>query len=279
MRIMDRSASSEPLLSVENLTVRFGAQHGVLRPRTTWTTAVSDVSFMIHAGETLGLVGESGCGKTTAARAVLRLIQTPFARMSGSVRFNGKDVFKLKRRALRHVRRDMQIIFQDPLGSLNPRLRIGQILSEPIRVHGLARGAALKKRVTYLLERCGLWADAAKRFPHEFSGGQRQRIVIARALAVHPKLIICDEPTSALDVSIQAQILNLLDDLQEDFGLSYLFISHDMAVVDHFCDRIAVMKDGAIVEHGPREQIISEPQHPYTQQLLAAVPQPMATLG
>jgi oligopeptide transport system ATP-binding protein len=227
------------------------------------------VSFTIKRGETLGLVGESGCGKTTVGRTILALQQAT----GGEVLFEGKDVFRQDSASMRRLRRDMQIIFQDPGGSLNPRMRVGSIVGEPLEVHGMASGDELRERVEALLERCGLWRAAADRYPHEFSGGQRQRIGIARALALQPKMIVCDEPTSALDVSVQSEILNLLADLQQQFGLSYLFISHDMAVIHHICDRIAVMKDGKIVEEGSREDVIGNPQHPYTKRLLLAVPE------
>lgn len=227
------------------------------------------MSFRLAKGETLGLVGESGCGKTTVGRTLLRLIPAT----SGRVVYKGESVFEQPAAEMRRLRREMQIIFQDPAGSLNPRMRVASIVGEPLEVHGLAKGEELRERVENLLVRCGLWKSAADRYPHEFSGGQRQRIGIARALALEPKLIVCDEPTSALDVSIQSQILNLLKDLQDEFGLSYLFISHDMAVIHHICDRIAVMYDGKIVEEGDREEIIERPKHPYTQALLSAVPE------
>ncbi|MGI9014842.1 MAG: ABC transporter ATP-binding protein [Phycisphaerales bacterium] len=266
-RSIDRTA--KPLLSVRDLKTHFPVKSGVLQRTTGWVKAVDGVSFDIYEGETLGLVGESGCGKTTVGRTLLRLIPET----SGTVTFDGKSVFDMPSRSLRRLRKDMQIIFQDPAGSLNPRMRVGKIVGEPLQVHGLARGEELRSKVEELLERCGLWAAAADRYPHEFSGGQRQRIGIARALALNPRLIICDEPTSALDVSIQSQILNLLEDLQDEFGLSYLFISHDMAVIHHVCDRIAVMYQGKIVEAGDRDDIIFRPQHPYTQALLSAVPE------
>ncbi len=257
-----------PLLRVENLCTYFPIYSGFLQRNIGHVKAVNDVSFHIHAGETLGLVGESGCGKTTTGRSILRLARVT----SGQVYFEGKSILDLSRRRLQRLRREMQIIFQDPIGSLNPRLTIGQIVSEPLLVHGIASGDELHRQVAELLDRCGLFPGAAYRYPHEFSGGQRQRIAIARALALRPKLIVCDEPTSALDVSIQSQILNLLQDLQDEFDLSYLFISHDMAVINHICDRVAVMHNGKIVEQGDRNQIINDPQHPYTKKLLAAVP-------
>ena len=270
----DIYASSEPraspLLDVRDLAVHFPIKKGLLQRQVGVFKAVDGISFHINRGETLGLVGESGCGKTTAGRAILKLIE---AEAGSTVTFDGRDVYKLDAKSLRAMRRQMQIIFQDPGGSLNPRMRVGSIIGEPIEVHGLATGDELQERVESLLVRCGLWAGAADRYPHEFSGGQRQRIGIARALALQPKLIVCDEPTSALDVSVQSQVLNLLSDLQDEFGLSYLFISHDMAVIHHICDRIAVMWKGRIVEEGDRDTIIHRPQHPYTQSLLSAVPE------
>jgi len=261
-----------PLLQVEHLRTWFPVRTGVLQRTTDWVKAVDDVSFRINEGETLGLVGESGCGKTTVGRTILRLIPAT----AGEVLYQGRGIFELPASEMRRLRREMQIIFQDPVGSLNPRMRVGGIVGEPLLVHGLARGDDLRARVERLLQRCGLWPGAADRYPHEFSGGQRQRIGIARALALNPRLVICDEPTSALDVSIQSQILNLLDDLQDEFGLSYLFISHDMAVIHHVCDRIAVMLNGRIVEEGTRDQVINDPQHDYTRALLSAVPKPDA---
>ena len=259
-----------PLLEVTDLVKHYPVRGGVLRRQVGTVHAVDGVSFDLGVGETLGLVGESGCGKTTVGRTILRLLEAT----SGEVHFEGKPVFKQSATEMRALRREMQIIFQDPGGSLNPRMRVGRLVGEPLVVHGMASGDELRHRVEQLLERCGLWKQAADRYPHEFSGGQRQRIGIARALAVEPRLIVCDEPTSALDVSIQSQILNLLDDLQEEFDLSYLFISHDMAVVHHVCDRIAVMYNGKIVEVGARDQVIHDPQHPYTKALLSAVPEP-----
>jgi ABC-type oligopeptide transport system ATPase subunit len=262
------SSGAAPLLQARNLRTHFPVRSGILQRVTDHVRAVDDVSFHINAGETLGLVGESGCGKTTVGRTVLRLIPAT----AGDVLFQGESIFRMTGGALRRLRRQMQIIFQDPAGSLNPRMTVGRIVGEPLVVHKLARGEELRAHVEELLERCGLWKAAADRYPHEFSGGQRQRIGIARALALKPKLIVCDEPTSALDVSIQSQILNLLKDLQEEFGLAYLFISHDMAVIHHICDRVAVMFDGRIVEEGDRDSIINNPRHEYTRTLLAAVP-------
>ncbi len=259
-----------PLLQVENLRTHFPIRTGILQRVTGHLKAVDDVSFEIREGETLGLVGESGCGKTTVGRTILRLIPAT----GGRVLYRGRNIFELPAAKMRRLRREIQIIFQDPVGALNPRMRVGRIVGEPLQVHGIASGDELRTRVEDLLERCGLWRKAANRYPHEFSGGQRQRIGVARALALEPRLIICDEPTSALDVSIQSQILNLLQDLQDDFGLSYLFISHDMAVIHHVCDRIAVMLDGKLVELGDRDQIIKDPQHDYTKALLSAVPEP-----
>jgi ABC-type oligopeptide transport system ATPase subunit len=258
-----------PLLEVIDLKTHFPKKKGLLQRTVGYFKAVDGVSFTIDKGETLGLVGESGCGKTTVGRTLLGLQPAT----SGQVRFDGKDVFSQGAAAMRQLRRQMQIVFQDPGGSLNPRMRVGRIVGEPLEVHGISQGEELRERVESLLERCGLWRAAADRYPHEFSGGQRQRIGIARALALGPRLIVCDEPTSALDVSVQSQILNLLSDLQDEFGLSYLFISHDMAVIHHVCDRIAVMKEGRIVEAGSRDEIIRNPQHPYTKRLLLAVPE------
>ncbi|MFG0314851.1 MAG: ABC transporter ATP-binding protein [Phycisphaerales bacterium] len=268
----ERSAEpAPPLLDVRDLKTYFPIRSGILQRVTDHVRAVDGVSFSLAKGETLGLVGESGCGKTTVGRSILRLIP----HTSGEVVFEGQDVFSLRGPALKAMRRDMQIIFQDPAGSLNPRMRIAAIVGEPLVVHGLVKDKAqLRHEVESLLVRCGMPKQAADRYPHEFSGGQRQRIGIARALALQPKFIVCDEPTSALDVSIQAQIINLLSDLQEEFGLSYLFISHDMAVIQHVCRNIAVMYKGKIVEHGPREQVIESPRHKYTQSLLSAVPEP-----
>jgi oligopeptide transport system ATP-binding protein len=260
------------LLEVSELRVHFPVRSGLLRRVTGVAKAVDGVSFSIGRGESLGLVGESGCGKTTVGRAVLRLIPAT----SGDVRFEGEDVLGMSGSKLWSLRRRMQIVFQDPAGALNPRMRIGDIVAEPLRVHAMVSSRAEGiKRAGELLTRCGLPDETGRllrRYPHEFSGGQRQRIVIARALATQPELIVCDEPTSALDVSIQAQILNLIRDLQRDLELSLLFISHDMGVVGHMCDRIAVMRAGKIVETGPAERVIRAPQEEYTRTLLAAVP-------
>lgn len=259
--MMTAQPDATPLLRVQRLCVTFQSRGLTVR-------AVDDVSLELHAGRTLGLVGESGCGKTTLGRAILRLV--PVA--SGDVFVDGRSMMTMHRRELRMMRRSMQMIFQDPAGSLNPRMMVGEIVGEPLLVHGVARGVELRRRVEALLEKCGMPHGAADRRPHEFSGGQRQRIGIARALALNPRLIVCDEPTSALDVSVQSQILNLLRDLQEEFGMAYLFISHDMAVVAHMCDCIAVMQEGRIVESGDRDQVLFEPRHAYTQRLLDAVP-------
>ena len=258
-----------PLLSVRDLHVHFPIRGGVLGRTTSLVRAVDGVSFDIALGETLGLAGESGCGKTTVGRAVLRLITAT----SGGVAFDGEDVLHASPARMRALRRSMQIVFQDPGSSLNPRMRIGASIAEPMLVHGVEPTArAARDRAAELLQRCGMTSGALDRYPHEFSGGQRQRIAIARALALRPRLIVCDEPTSALDVSVQAQVLNLLSDLQRDLGLSYLFISHDMGVIRHLCTRVAVMCEGRIVESGSRDEVLNAPSHPYTKRLLAAVP-------
>ena len=261
----------QPLLDVRDLHTHFAVKRGLMRRTVGHLRAVDGVSFEVHRGETLGLVGESGCGKSTVARTILRLLPAT----SGSVVFDGHDVLAANRSRLRGLRRQMQIIFQDPVGSLNPRMTVGRIIGEPIVVHRLAKGAALHDRVATLLKRVGLSDDYATRYPHEFSGGQRQRIGIARALALEPRLVVCDEPVSALDVSIQSQILNLLSNLQDDLGLSYLFIAHNLAVIEHFCDRVAVMYLGRIVETADRDTLYLDPRHPYTQALLSAAPQPV----
>jgi oligopeptide transport system ATP-binding protein len=260
-----------PLLEVADLVKHFPIKRGVLVDREVdQVRAVDGVSFTVNRGETLGLVGESGSGKSTACRAVLQLIKPT----SGSVKFEGREIAGLGRQQMRPLRREMQMIFQDPYASLNPRKRVGQIVGDPLKRQGVASGSDLRRRVQELLERVGLSSEHYNRFPHEFSGGQRQRIGIARALSLKPKLVICDEPVSALDVSIQAQIVNLLDDLQDEFGLAYLFVAHDIGVVRHISDRIAVMHDGKLVEQGSADQVCEHPKDAYTKKLLAAVPIP-----
>ena len=256
------------LLQVRDLKTYFPVRRGLFGRTVAHVRAVDGVSFRLAAGKTLGLVGESGCGKTTAARTILRLIPAT----AGSVRFADRDVFDLPAGEMRHLRQDMQLIFQDPYGSLNPRMTIGGIIGEPLRVHGRARGRGLQNQVAELLDRVGLSPAFRNRYPHEFSGGQRQRIGIARALALEPRFIICDEPVSALDVSIQAQILNLLERLQKQLGLTYLFIAHDLAVVSHISDDVAVMYLGKIVEQAPSRRLYEKPLHPYTKCLMSSIP-------
>jgi oligopeptide transport system ATP-binding protein len=257
------------LLRVENLKVHFPVKHGVFSRVKNWVKAVDDVSLTVGEGETVGLVGESGCGKTTLGRAIIRLLEPT----AGKVEFEGTDIATLSGSELRTKRKRFQMIFQDPYGSLNPRMTVGQIIGEPIDIHGLATTRADKeKRIAQLLADVGLNSMHSQRYPHEFSGGQRQRIGIARALAVKPKLIVCDEPVSALDVSVQAQIINLLQDLQREHGLAYLFIAHDLAVVEHISQRIVVMYLGKVVEQGDAKTIVNTPQHPYTKALISAIP-------
>jgi oligopeptide transport system ATP-binding protein len=263
--------TGEPLLEVTDLVKHFPIKSGLLIDRTVdQVRAVDGISFSVNKGETLGLVGESGSGKSTTCRVVLQLLKPT----SGSVKFDGREIAGLGRRELRPLRREMQMIFQDPYASLNPRKRIGQIVGDQLKVQKVASGKDLRIRVEGLLERVGLAPEHYNRFPHEFSGGQRQRIGIARALALEPKLVFCDEPVSALDVSIQAQIVNLLDDLQDELGLTYVFVAHDIGVVRHISDRIAVMNHGKIVETGDADQVCEHPRDAYTKKLLTAVPIP-----
>jgi oligopeptide/dipeptide ABC transporter ATP-binding protein len=263
-------SSPAPVLYVRDLKKHFIVNKGIFRRNAGRVFAVDGVSFSIARGETLGLVGESGCGKSTVGRAVLRLIEPT----DGKIELDGHDITRLARAQLRPFRRQMQIIFQDPFSSLDPRMRAGDIVGEPLRVHRVARGAMRSERVAELFERVGLRRAQMSNYPHQFSGGQRQRIGIARALALSPKLIIADEPVSSLDVSIQAQVLNLMMDLQRELGLAYLFISHNLAVVEHISHRIAVMYLGRIVEHTDKRSLFTAPQHPYTELLLSAVPVP-----
>jgi len=256
------------LLEVKNLKKYFPAGGGLFSKRGGELRAVDGVSFALEEGETLGLVGESGCGKSTLARTILRLVEPT----GGEILFKGKNLLTLSRREMREIRREMQIVFQDPYASLNPRMRVGDIVGEGLEVHGIARGKEKQDRVVELLRQVGLREDHYDRYPHEFSGGQRQRIGIARALAVSPKLIVADEPVSSLDVSIQAQIINLLQELQEKMGLAYFFISHDLRVVEHISHRVAIMYLGKIVEIAPSQKIYQEAKHPYTRALLSAVP-------
>jgi oligopeptide/dipeptide ABC transporter ATP-binding protein len=260
--------ATEPLVLVRNLKKEFPIRKGVLSRQVGAVKAVNDVSFDVARGETLGVVGESGCGKTTTGRAILRLIEPT----SGEIWFEGRDVRSMGTSDLRALRREMQIIFQDPVSSLNPRMSVGAIIREGLTIHKLAEGAAADARVRQLLQEVGLRPEYSNRYPHEFSGGQRQRIGIARALSVEPKFIVCDEPVSALDVSVQAQVINLLEDLQRDHDLTYMFIAHDLSVVEHIADRVAVMYLGKIVELATAEDLYREPLMPYTQALLSAVP-------
>jgi oligopeptide transport system ATP-binding protein len=265
------SATGQPLLRVKNLVKHFPIRGGLLQRVVDKVHAVDGVSFDLAKGETLGVVGESGCGKSTTGRCVLRLIEPT----SGEVWFEGQNVTALGKEPLRALARDMQIIFQDPYASLNPRMTVGAIVGEGLVIHRLANNTGeIEDRVAQLLQTVGLSKDHMRRYPHEFSGGQRQRIGIARALAVQPKMIVCDEAVSALDVSIQAQVINLLEDLQEQFGLTYIFIAHDLSVVEHISDRVAVMYLGRVVEIAPANKLYTQPLHPYTEALLSAVPIP-----
>jgi len=260
----------QPLLEVKNLKKYFPIKGGIFSKAIGYVYAVDGVSFYLNEGESLGLVGESGCGKSTTARVILRLIEPT----DGEILFEGKDICKLDNKEMRSIRRDMQIVFQDPYASLDPRRTVEQIIGEPLNVFEIGTKKERKERIVYLLQKVGLSPDHARRYPHEFSGGQRQRIGIARALALNPKLIIGDEPVSALDVSIQAQVINLMEDIQKEFKLSYIIIAHDLAVVEHICDRIAVMYLGRIVELARDKELYSSPVHPYTVALLSAIPVP-----
>jgi len=262
------SDAQPALLEVKDLVKHYPVRSGVLRRRVGTVHAVDGVSFSLRPGETLGLVGESGCGKSTVARSVLRLIEPT----SGQIAIDGAYITRLGKSALRPVRRSMQIVFQDPFASLNPRMRAGDIVGEPLAVHGLATGAELKRQVAHLFEQVGLRPDQMRNFPHQFSGGQRQRICIARALAMEPYLLIGDEPVSALDVSVQAQVLKLLDEVRRQFDLAVLFITHDLRVAAQVCDRLAVMQKGIIVEQGATADVFANPRHPYTRALFEAAP-------
>jgi oligopeptide transport system ATP-binding protein len=266
--------ATDVLLEVNNLKKHFPIKGGVFSKTIGHVYAVDGVSFTLNYGETLGLVGESGCGKSTTGRTVLRLLEPT----DGNIKFEGQEITQVDKGEMRALRRQMQIIFQDPYASLNPRMTVGSIIGEPLEIHKIAKGSAKEDQVSSLLQKVGLRAEDMRKYPHEFSGGQRQRIGIARALGLNPKLIVCDEPVSALDVSIQAQVINLLDDLQDEFSLSYLFIAHNLNVVEHISDRVAVMYLGKIVELASDTDLYNNPQHPYTEALLSAVPLPDPTV-
>ena len=265
-----KNKNDHSILRIDGVKKYFPIRRGFFQSIVGWVKAVDGVSFEIKRGTTMGLVGESGCGKTTVARLILKLLESD----EGKIIFQGRDISRLSEREMKPFRKEVQIIFQDPFGSLNPRMTVGQCIEEGIRILGVKRASARKERLENLLNMVGMSYDSADRYPHEFSGGQRQRIGIARALSVEPSLIVCDEPVSALDVSIQAQIINLLKDLQDQLGLSYLFISHDLNIVGYLCDTISVMYNGSIMESASSEDIFNHPYHPYTKSLLSAVPDP-----
>jgi oligopeptide transport system ATP-binding protein len=266
-----KSKNKQMILRVQNLKKYYPVRRGFFQKIAGWVKAVDDVSFEIEQGETLGLVGESGCGKTTVARLILKLLEPDH----GKIIFRGTNIDKLTEKDMKPFRKEIQIVFQDPFGSLNPRMTAGLSIEEGLRILGIKKGKTRKERLEKLLKMVGMSPDSANRYPHEFSGGQRQRICIARALSVNPSLVVCDEPISALDVSIQAQIINLLKDLQDSLGLSYLFISHDLNVVSYLCSTISVMYKGQIMESAPAEELFETPRHPYTLSLLSAIPDPV----